>query len=505
MLFCFSMSITYAQDLHIYYNLHKDSLWYVKNGKPTTKLEVRKGKQIYLHLVEYNNYLYSSENVISYHSVLPPEFAGQTSGFLGLVPTLINSLVPGGSALLPLMQAPVFGSMLSVLAPGTNDLTARGSNEDLVEYGEKLQVLETQREMMNAMMLDLNARMNAERYLRSDLSFINNLITNPGIAPSLIKSMLNQYFSEALMIPDQQIFQLKDIPSLVQKMEEIPSLKADLLIKSREYESSLSDFKRLHKRVKNSDHGLDTLYALMKEFENKLPEIEKLNSRMVNSLSADSASAGMDYKEAVQKVFLKYSEIQNNDFSVTYTTEATNKYILFDLKVFLRDSNSLIVDESERQLYKKVNAKVITYGEFGLATSVGVQGARLVHAPESYYVLNNVLLSEPKSRYAPFVASMFNFHYQMSSAYSPAISLGVGLPLNNEDVLGNLSYLVGPSLIVGKFKNIVISGGFIFSKVNRLADGLNVGDNINIGAGQIPTDSRFEQGYFIGISYNIRS
>ncbi len=505
--FSFLMGFSYAQDLHIYYNLHKDSLWYEKNGKPVSKLELRKGKQIYLHLIEYNNYIYNSENEISYHSTQPPGFESQSNTFLGMMPTLINSLVPGGSALLPLMQAPVFGNLLSVLAPNGAAPASRGANEDLIEYEEKLQELENQKEAINSMVSELNQRINADQYIRGDLSFIKTLTTNPNIAPSLIKAMLNQYFSEALMLKEQQTFQITDIPALVEKMEGMQGLKSEISSRSKDFESNLSEFKKLHKRIKNSDHGIDALYGLMKEFENKLPEIENLNVKINARLGADSASAAFDYREGIQRIFLKYSEIQSNDFSITYSTEASTKYVIFDLKVFLRDSNaaSVIVSEEDKQLFKALKLKVMTYGEYGIATSVGVQGAGFNKTPETYYVSNNVLLSEPADKYVPFVASMFNLHYQFNSTYSPAISFGVGIPLSNKEVIDNLSYMVGPSLIVGKNKNFVITGGFIFSRILRLSENLHVGDVVNLGVGTIPTRGRFEQGYFIGISYNIRS
>ncbi|MBK8404429.1 MAG: hypothetical protein IPL25_10190 [Saprospiraceae bacterium] len=67
-------SLIQAQDLHIYYNLYKDSLWYEKNGKPTKELAVKRGKQIYLHLVEYNNYIYQSEIETTFHTTPPPGY-----------------------------------------------------------------------------------------------------------------------------------------------------------------------------------------------------------------------------------------------------------------------------------------------------------------------------------------------------------------------------------------------------------------------------------------------
>ena len=49
---------SWSQDVHIYYNVHQDSIWYMKNGKSITNLEIKKDNMVYFHLVEFNNYLY---------------------------------------------------------------------------------------------------------------------------------------------------------------------------------------------------------------------------------------------------------------------------------------------------------------------------------------------------------------------------------------------------------------------------------------------------------------
>lgn len=496
---------SYAQDLHIYYNVYKDSLWYEKNGKPTTDLNVRKGKQVYFHVTEYNNYIYRSEIETSFHSVQPPGYENESNNFLGLMPSLINSLIPGGSAVLPLLNAPIFGNILSALAPTDTTTSARGENEDITEYKEKLLDIENKREEINNLLNELNKRIRSEKLLKGDLGFINTISTNPNIAPSLIKSMLNDYFSEALMIKPNQMFQLKDVAELNTKMDEISGLKSDISIRSKEYESKLIEFKKLHRRLKNSDHGIDALYPLMKQFEQQEPAIEKLTTDIVNTLTTDSSSTKFDFNKAIQQHYLKYVELQNNNFSIVYNSEANSRFILFELNVYLRDSTSTsnLTAEKNLHLYKSLKVKVNTYGGFGLVTSVGIQGAGYKNSPESYYIANNILQSEAKDKYVPFVGSMFNLSYQLSSSISPALSFGIGIPLSNKDVIENLSYLLGPAIIIGKSKNLVINGGFIFSKIQRLARNLKVGDSIDIGGGTIPTSGKFERGYFIGLSYNI--
>ncbi|NRB47587.1 MAG: hypothetical protein HRU41_07925 [Saprospiraceae bacterium] len=47
-----------AQNIHIYYDVSADSLYYIQHGKWTTEPSFRKGKPVKLHVVNYNDYLY---------------------------------------------------------------------------------------------------------------------------------------------------------------------------------------------------------------------------------------------------------------------------------------------------------------------------------------------------------------------------------------------------------------------------------------------------------------
>ena len=48
-----------AQDLHVYYDVFRDSVWFVKGGMSTETPGVHKRDMVQLHVVEYNNYLYN--------------------------------------------------------------------------------------------------------------------------------------------------------------------------------------------------------------------------------------------------------------------------------------------------------------------------------------------------------------------------------------------------------------------------------------------------------------
>jgi hypothetical protein len=494
-----------AQDLHIYYNLYRDSLWYEKNGKQTKDLAVKKGKQVYLHLVEYNNYIYQSEIVTTFHSTPPPGFENESNSFLGLMPSLIGSLIPGGAAGLPMMNMPVFGSILSAMSAPNALTQARGDQEDLEEYKGLLKEMESESFEINSQLTEINKRLKSSSLLLGDMSFVNSLSVNPNIAPSVIKELLMTYYNEALMIEDGASFEIKDISELNLKLQELPLLQSNVASKVGDYNKKLSELRRLHNKLKNSDHGIEALYPLLKQYDQQQNSISGSVATLENKVAMVKNIGEIDHLSAIQKVYIKYMETINNNFSITYHTEATSKFILYELKIYLRDSNvsSTLAPESSLQIYKTLKLKINTYGNFGVSTSMGIQGAAFNNTPQTYYVQNNVLTAEDADKYVPLISSMVNLSYQLKSAVTPALSLGFGVPLTNQQAADKLAFFVGPSIMIGKSQDLVISGGFMFSKVKRLSKNFQVGDEIVIGDGIIPTEGKLESGYFLGISYNL--
>jgi hypothetical protein len=62
---------------------------------------------------------------------------------------------------------------------------------------------------------------------------------------------------------------------------------------------------------------------------------------------------------------------------------------------------------------------------------------------------------------------------------------------------------LGPTIILGKQQKFLISGGLMGAKVNRLSRGFMPRDVIESNINGIPTNDRYELGYFIGISYDL--
>ena len=101
------------------------------------------------------------------------------------------------------------------------------------------------------------------------------------------------------------------------------------------------------------------------------------------------------------------------------------------------------------------------------------------------------------------ISALFSLSYDLRTVITPSLSLGIGIPFSKNESVENFAIFAGPGCYIGKKQSFMLSTGIMFSKVKVLASGFNVGDEIIIGEGDIPTDKKYSFGYFVGLTYNI--
>ena len=95
--------------------------------------------------------------------------------------------------------------------------------------------------------------------------------------------------------------------------------------------------------------------------------------------------------------------------------------------------------------------------------------------------------------------STINTYMRMNSWVVPTLNFGAVITQNEK-----LQVLLGGGVILGKQERIIFSAGISMGKVDRIADGYQVGDSYNLGdSGNTPTQSQFKFGNFFGITYNL--
>ncbi|MEP7195696.1 MAG: hypothetical protein ABI851_04205 [Saprospiraceae bacterium] len=496
-----------THDLNIYYNVYKDSLWFLKNNKTIEEPIVKKGAQVYFHLVDFNNYIYKAEFKATQSSAPLLTSAPSNSIIKGLLSGLVGGFLPGIG--LPLLNSPLFGNILGAIPAEEAGNAGRGDNDDLLEFEAKIKELEATKEEINSISMELNVRKKSLTSLNNSLEFTNSLITNPNISPMLIRELLLDHCAEVFLKSKEDEIILQDVSILNEKLMEIPSLEKNLRTKISSYDRNLEILKTQRVKLQNSDHGIDALYPLIKKLESTESQMSKTIFDMSAKLEAqclvDSVALRMDYTSKIQQYYLKYHEIKENNFSYTHHSGMAEKYLNYDLNLFRNDS--MENGDIKSELVKHVEVKIKSYGGVAFGMSIGLTGSKFIKTPQNYFVRNvngfSRIYASDADPYVPMITSLFSLRYDMRSSFTPNISLGIGIPFSKNESVENFAIFAGPGFYIGKKQAFMISGGTMFSKVKQLSNGFNVGDEIFIGEGDVPTTKRYSFGYFLGMTFNI--
>jgi len=112
---------------------------------------------------------------------------------------------------------------------------------------------------------------------------------------------------------------------------------------------------------------------------------------------------------------------------------------------------------------------------------------------------NKIITLKNSGDYDMAFGSTINTYVRMNSWIVPTLNFGAVITQNEK-----LQVLLGGGVILGKQERIIFSAGISMGKVDRIADGYQVGSSYNLGdSGTIPTQSQFKFGKFFGITYNL--
>ena len=120
----------------------------------------------------------------------------------------------------------------------------------------------------------------------------------------------------------------------------------------------------------------------------------------------------------------------------------------------------------------------------------------------SYSVRDNKIVAQELDKFIPIVTSFAHFYKQSPGNVNIGGSFGVGLPILGGSDIQAASFFLGPTIILGEASSFLLTVGVMGAKANRLANGLSIGDEFD-NFTTVPTISRYETGFFIGLSFSI--
>ena len=281
------------------------------------------------------------------------------------------------------------------------------------------------------------------------------------------------------------------------------------------------NLKRYNKKAKDLSLYLQTVGAARQglgEFSSSIEGLKKLQAE-VNAYYTEGSQRVNQYKETAQliaeelpnvknldidqlsKLRYELEELKANDFSYTYRTNAQGDEMRFNLSLAPIDTTSKL-GLSTNELS---TVEIPVYGGFKINASIGVSFGSYFNTPEGYFLRDSVIKSEEKDSFFPVLTSFIHFYNQGSGNISLGGTFGLGLSIGGEEGLQSANFLLGPSLILGRGERIVLSGGVMGGKVQRLGQGYQVGDRQISEVDNVPTRSVYQMGYFAGLSFNLIS
>lgn len=505
-----------AQDLHVYYNLQTQGLRYVIDSQQVSRPFVRKGSNVILHIENYNNYLYDVVIQQENQEVRLPASVSPTS-LSTLFPTLnknaANLFTASGDRGLDNFSLSGVGTSKEGegRGPASYDASLGISRtqfqsltqavENFNQTLEKMQMISTE---INDTRKDVQSLVEAHQINAFILQEIERIKLDPALKPEQIKRMSHAYMTKALNLSDQSNGEL-NLDSLLRK----GNTRAQLV-------NILEKVKEKHDDFREQKAQLNTLKAsLTDQFSENLllnsqyvqPAVQSYDQALnqeneITTLENNILQLVTDIPEVdvlkLASLWREYEALQANTFTKDYRTLADADNIVFNIRLTPNDSGV----SNKAPAIQIAPIEVPVAGGFKVNASIGLAFGQLFKRPQSYFVRDSFIRAEDKDSFFPIVASFFHFYSQSKNTVSFGGNFGIGLPITG-DSGQSASFFLGPSLLIGRDNRLVLNAGLMGTRVERLAQGFQLGDSFPSRVNNVPTKNVYEMGYFLGLSFNV--
>jgi len=518
-----------AQDLHVHYDAHRDSLYFLQNGKPVASPMVRKGNNVILHVSNYNNYLYDVEvkKPIATDAMAQRSAAGFLGGVAGgnfnPLQLLLGTSGPfsGVSSLLKGLS----GAFSNDDASSESGFVSAGQSNDIANKEQQARLAELKRHFSQFEAVWQNAEKKAQdiskvqkemeahlqmiqvqAFAAEELERIRHI---QQIEPRQIKQLSQRYMKSIFGYDDPaqlgigeimeaanagatlQLDQQRYASLMAQYAEEAMAVKlAGMVFSDPRYDFSGSNIFQLRsladKAVKTTTDNINAYKANLQAIESALP-----------------AAAGLSAQQ-LAKIQTEYLILMQNDFSKTFRHTAEDDDMQLQMVFSPLDSAAETVVAVKTPEPVKINV----YGGLQIKPAIGLGFGGFFQQPQNYFVRDSLILSSNRDAVTPYLSSFIHFYPKSRGETSLGGSLGVGVPLSGNDNAGLLdavSFFVGPSVVLGRNRGVVLSFSLMGGKVNRLAEGFTTGDYFEGPTELLKTESVYRLGYALGVSFNLGS
>lgn len=491
-----------AQDLHIYYDLLTDKVKYKSDKKTLDKPVVKVGEMIYLHLENYNNYIYDVE-IASNSEVVALSAANANNLLSGDLFGLDASLFSNLGGLSALIENN-FNRATEVFGAHRGSLSSSASSE-FIELQAKLintvQTTSSTEKQLIQLLKEVEDLQETNVVRTVVLQEIANIKQNPSITPEKVKELSLEYLKKALQLEELSTISLEELLSKVsirkQLTDKIQTLDATYMV----HDNQIQEFETVLQQMKQiaaDTSAIQSLEQTAKHFSTNAVRIQNIVEEQRSAIAQMEQEVKTKELQLLSALRYEYESLMANDFTYNYRAEAEGDKMKFNIT--LKPKTGLPIATSERQL---APISVSILGRIQVNSSVGVGFGQYFSKPQTYSLRNGVIIAEEQNGFSPYLSSFIHFYSQGANNVSVGGSFGVGVPLTESNGLQSATFFLGGSLFLGRSERIVFTAGVLGGKVDELAQGFEVGDNFISDASLLPTTAGYQLGAFIGVSFNL--
>ena len=225
--------------------------------------------------------------------------------------------------------------------------------------------------------------------------------------------------------------------------------------------------------------------------------------QQASKFSSNYSTAGI--LDEYGKLESLYQSIINTSFQFNSGDMARDDEVdvllnFYDISNVAESGESSGVDLSNQPMVKTKDLRVVVKGDMKINSSIGLA---FPGYGDNYSFINkdSLVTQVDGDNFVPNLAAFVNFYPYSGRLVNFGGSFGVGVPITGGS--RDLNFMLGLSSILGNKNRVVISGGAALGQVDKLADGVEVGDNLGSLTEGVSTRKGYDWGYFLGLSFTI--
>jgi len=504
--FCFLS----AQDLHIYYDTQTEILRYEVNGEVTHKPMAKRGNNVYLHVENFNNYIYKAEVTVNETEIIS-SVSGDVRGnplaaLMGDtgIPSFSLLSSGGGSGYEPvdIYDGESFDEEGDGFIMGFAQAESSSALAALqLEFNNSLTNIKTTETELVDISNEVKNEVESRKIYGLVANEIEKLKYNAELKPEQIKSLANEYLRKVFNVEKVEEVDLKYVIERSDMKSLMNNRYIELKKKKNTYEKQINKLENIGSRftaIPDVEKNIGFINQSIKQVNKSSKDVIKATDEDLATLEELIQKSDVQDVQYLADLRYEYEAIMNNDFSYTFRSPARGDAVQFNVRFVKRDA---LADGAEA--ISKAPIEVEVSGGIHVNPSVGISFAGFSDPLQEYYIRDGEIAANDKDEILPMLTSFVHFYKQSSGNVSLGGSLGVGFPISSGNSLSSISFMAGPSVIIGKRSRVILSGGVMTGQAERLSQGFNAGDSFSSDASLVPTQNQYELGYFFGLSYNL--